>query len=80
MKPTPLQIGDIVQINPEHDEIFAACIMVVTEPKPWGAQGYVTIPHAEGSARAYYRCKYENMELVGKAEWIRQHPKEDKEA
>jgi hypothetical protein len=70
MKPRPLKIGDIVQIDPEHDEMFGACLMIVTEPKEWGAQGYVRVPGNEGG-NAFYRCKYENMELVGFAEWVR---------
>jgi hypothetical protein len=63
----PLQKGDIVQINPAHDEIFGGCLMVVTEPKSWGAQGYFDMP---GKGKAYYRCETANMVKVGFAEWI----------
>lgn len=70
MEKRELEIGDIVQINPEYDSVFGACLMIVTEPKSFGAQGYVLIPGKEGG-QAYYRCAFENMELVGKAEWIR---------
>jgi hypothetical protein len=69
MKPQPLNIGDIVQINPDAG-MFGACLMIITEPKDWGAQGYIRVPGKEGG-NAFFRCKYENMELVGKAEWIR---------
>ena len=62
-----LKHGDIVQIDPQHDEVFGGCFMQVTEPKDWGAQGFVKIP---GKGFAYYRCNYENMELVGKAKWV----------
>lgn len=64
-----LKIGDIVQIDPSSDETFGACLMIVTEPKSWGAQGYVTVP---GQGNAYYRCKHENMEKVGHCAWIRE--------
>lgn len=75
MKQTELKVGDIVQLNPETvgNKAFAACFMVVTEPKSWGAQGYV---QALGESRdnpggqAYYRAQWEEMELVGKAEWV----------
>lgn len=70
MKQSSLKIGDIVQIDPEHDGMFGGCLMIVTEPKEWGAQGYVRVPGKEGG-NAFYRCEYENMELVGCAEWIR---------
>lgn len=61
--------GDIFQINPDHDDIFGGCLMIVTEPKEWGAQGYIQVP---GEGFAFYRCAFENMEHVGKAEWIRE--------
>ena len=52
--------------------MFAACIMVVTESKEWGAQGYVQALGGGGEAggRAYYRAKWEEMEFVGVAEWV----------
>lgn len=65
------EIGDIIQIDPEHDPIFAACLMIVTEPKSWGAQGYCAAPDSPGPALAYYRLKFENGVRVGKAEWVR---------
>jgi hypothetical protein len=79
MEKKELKIGDLVQIDPDHDPIFGGHFMVVTEPKEWGAQGYCpTFPIKDGSpmvvtykGMAYYRCRFENMELVGKAEWIK---------
>jgi hypothetical protein len=62
-----LQVGDVVQIAPSHDDVFGGSLMVVTEPKGWGAQGYVNIP---GRGLAYYRCAWEHMELVGRAPWV----------
>ncbi len=70
MQQTELSVGDIVQINPEHDYPFGGCLMVVTEPKPWGAQGYCTSPEKPGSA-FYCRVKFENMEPTGgRASWV----------
>lgn len=63
-----LEVGDVVQIDPKHDTVFGGCFMVVTEPKSWGAQGYCSSPGLDGLA--YYRCKFENMEYIGKAEWV----------
>ena len=63
-----LKIGDIVQIDPEHDDVFGGCMMTVSEPKAFGAQGYVQIPGKDGLA--YYRCSWANMELVGRAAWV----------
>lgn len=63
-----LKIGDIVQIDPAHDDRFGGCLMVVSEPKSFGAQGYFSIPGSSGLA--YYRCSFADMEYVGHAEWV----------
>lgn len=70
MTPRPLEIGEIVQISPEGNGRFGGCLMVVSEPKGFGAQGYVTVPHVDGPQQAYFRCKFEDMEPTGgQAEW-----------
>jgi hypothetical protein len=68
MEPKQLKIGDIVQINPDHDPVFGRALMIVTEPKKFGAQGYM---HGLDQGLAFYRCSFENMELVGHAIWTR---------
>ena len=74
MEQQELKVGALVQLNPETvgNKMFAACIMVVTEPKGVGAQGYVQGLGTNGNAggQAYYRAKWEEMELVGMAEWV----------
>lgn len=60
--------NEIVQIHPDHDEVFGGCLMVVTEPKVWGAQGYIAIPKSSeegGATVAYYRCTKENFTRLG---------------
>ena len=39
MSESQWSVGQVVQINPEHDEVFGGCLMVITDPKSWGAQG-----------------------------------------
>lgn len=63
-----LRVGDVVQIDPEHDPRFGACFMAVTEPTTWGAQGFVQVPGSAG--QAYYRCPFEGMEYVGRAAFV----------
>lgn len=71
-----LKPGAIVQVNPdEHkDGFFATCFVMVTEVKTWGIQGFVPVPGERGElpGRAYCRLKWEEIELVGAAEWIPQ--------
>lgn len=73
MLPRDLKIGEIVQIDPAQmrngKHWFGGCLMVVTDPKPWGAQGYVQNAEVEG--QAYYRCRFEDMEPTGgMAPWV----------
>ena len=74
MKQQNLVPGQLVQLNPEtvRNKMFSACIMVVTEPKSFGAQGYVQAlgENGEPGGQAYYRAKWEEMEIVGNAEWV----------
>lgn len=77
MSPRELEIGDVVQLDPTmDDQRFAGCMMVVTEPKTWGAQGCIIGPH-DGAARLfYYRAKFENFAFVGPANWVQKEWKE----
>jgi hypothetical protein len=73
MKAQELRSGTVVQLNPETvgNKSFAACFMVVTESRTWGCKGYITsIGEGEPGGLAYYRANWEEMELVGYAEWI----------
>lgn len=74
MEARELKPGEIVQLNPEpvRNPMFAACLMVVSEPKSFGAQGYVQSLGAAGKAggQAYYRAGWDEMEPVGHAEWV----------
>jgi hypothetical protein len=63
-----MNIGDIVQVNPDK-EMFGACLVVVTEVKSWGIQGYVQ--NAGVNGQAYIRLKTEDFEYTGgTAVWI----------
>jgi hypothetical protein len=61
--------GEIVQLSPEtcRSPLFAGCLMVVSEPKGWGAQGYVQSlgKDERPGGQAYYRAKWEEMERTG---------------
>lgn len=66
----PLQLHDVVQLNERTaNPAFRFAFMMVTEPKPWGAQGFVqTLGDRTGpGGGAYYRAKFEEMEYIGKA-------------
>lgn len=61
--------NQVVQINPDHDPLFGGHFMVITEPKSWGAQGYV-LSLANPTGLAYYRCPSDAMALIGDAVWV----------
>jgi hypothetical protein len=63
-----IEIHDIVQVNPAV-EVFGGCMVVVTEVKSWGIQGYVQNAGQDG--QAYIRLKTEDFEPTGgKAIWV----------
>lgn len=63
-----IEIHDIVQVNPAY-EVFGGCLVVVTEVKSWGIQGYVQSAGVPG--QQYIRLKAEDFEATGgKAPWV----------
>jgi hypothetical protein len=65
-----IKVGDIVQVDPNF-ETFGACMVVVTEIKDWGIQGYVQSAGVGG--QQYIRLKTEQFEPTGgKARWVAQ--------
>jgi len=70
-----IKINDVIQLNPEtcRNRMFAGCFFVVTEIKPWGAQGYVQAlgKDEQPGGQAYYRATWEEMgNPIGTAEWV----------
>jgi hypothetical protein len=66
MEARPLAVGEIVQISPEASggtERFGGCLMVVTEPKSWGAQGYVK--NAGRAGLFFLNARWSDMEPTG---------------
>ena len=64
-----VEAGDIVQITSEAHHWFGALI-VVTEPKGFGCQGFAAVPDGEGNnfdGQAYIRLKTEDFAKVGRS-------------
>lgn len=58
--------GDVVQItNQEHH--WFPCLIVVSESKDFGIQGYVTVPK---KGDAFIRLNHDDFEVVGKSRVI----------
>ena len=73
MEKRELEVGDVVQLTPDvENKMFAGCFLTVTEPKPWGCQGYVQALGEDGKpgGQAYLRPTWERMEFVGTAAFI----------
>lgn len=63
-----IKVGDIVQVSP-NKEMFGACMVVVTELKSFGIQGYVQSAGVNG--QQYIRLKFDEFESTGgKAVWV----------
>ena len=73
MEQTALMPGQVVQLSPTDckNRMLGACFMIVTEPKSFGAQGYVQALGEGGEigGQAFYRATWPEMELVGEAVW-----------
>jgi hypothetical protein len=68
-----MSVGDVVQLNElTKNQMFRYCFMTITEPKSWGAQGFVQALGINGNfgGRAYYRANFEEMEYIGKAGYV----------
>jgi hypothetical protein len=66
-----IEVNDIVQVDPLY-EVFGGCMVVVTELKDWGIQGYVQSAGVEG--QQYIRLKHEFFAPTGgKAVWVVTH-------
>lgn len=57
-----IEVNDIVQVNPRY-ETFGGCMVVVTELKTWGIQGYVQSAGVPG--QQYIRLKFADIEPTG---------------
>jgi hypothetical protein len=63
-----VKVGDIVQVHPDK-EMFGACMVVVTEVKSWGIQGYVQSAGVPG--QQYIRLANDDFESTGgKVVWF----------
>jgi hypothetical protein len=63
-----IAIGDIVQVTPDI-ETFGGCMVVVTELKSFGIQGYVQSAGVPG--QQYIRLPFCDFEPTGgKAVWV----------
>ncbi len=82
MKKNILKIGDILQINPSH--AYGEMLLIVTEPKSWGAQGYLLSEYefdaVRYKGRAFLRVKTEDFEKVGRLKWLREEDVDEKDA
>lgn len=69
-----LKRGCVVQLNPEtcKNPMLGGCFMTVTEPKSFGAMGYVKALGTDGQigGQAYYRASFAEMEFIGFATFI----------
>lgn len=65
--------GDVLQLKPDHPK-FGGMLVVCTEPKSWGCQGYLMsaldFEAVKFHGRAFVRSKFEDMEYVGRLHWV----------
>jgi hypothetical protein len=66
-----MQVGTIVQITDEKHHWFP-CLIIVSEIKSWGVQGYMSIPkdNMGNVGQAYIRLNTNQFEVVGEAKVV----------
>lgn len=64
-----LSKGDVVQLTDTRNLGFAGCMLIVTEVKAWGVQGYVQLPGTRTAfgPQAYYRAETHEFKRIGRA-------------
>lgn len=60
-EPFLVAVGDIVQADPETSH-WGPCLVVVSEVKSWGIQGFTAMPRA---GNAYIRLAWHEMKPTG---------------
>lgn len=69
IKHSEMAPGDIVQVTPHGNDTFGGCLVVVTEVKGWGIQGYVQSAGVPG--QQYIRLRAVDFEPTGgRAVWM----------
>ena len=80
MEKRELEIGDIIQLDPDGDK-FPGFLVVVTEPKDFGGQGYLMHTGDFQAVRfkdvAFIRANWSEIEFVGKMHWVRTEDETD---
>jgi hypothetical protein len=77
-----LEPGMLVQLNPAtvRDIAYAGCVLVVTNTLAWGVIGYVqgigVVQHLPGY-QSLYRANWEEIEVVGIANWMTSPPEQE---
>lgn len=65
-----IAVGSVVQLNERaSDECYIGCLLIVTEVRSWGVQGFIPVPHERGkpAGHVFLRPKWEALEWVGTA-------------
>lgn len=76
MQKRELVVGDVLQIDPNgrYKDLWGGMLIVCTEPKSWGCQGYLLASRnfeaVKFDGRAYLRPTWEDMEYIGKLQWM----------
>lgn len=69
MEKMKLQPGDVVQLKPDHEH-YPEHLVVVTQLKPFGCQGYLLswgpFEAITFRGKAFIRASWEQMEYIGK--------------
>jgi hypothetical protein len=61
------KLGDVLQINPEHDKLYGGCFFIVTEIKEEFVSGFIKLG---GGKEVSYMCQPNMGDFIGSAVWM----------
>lgn len=66
--PDDVSVGDVIQIDPDHDDDWGGCLLAVSDIWLCGVGGFIEQPHG---GETFYRIDYGEFAVIGKAAWVR---------
>lgn len=66
----PVDIGDVVQVNPASHQSFGGCFVIVEEVMGWGVVGFTIAPAGGAPAHCPFRAESGDFVRVGRAPYL----------
>ncbi len=62
--------GDVIQVDPKHDETFGGCLAIVEEVTDWGVSLCAIQAPGQRKPSYFYRVAHGEYKVIGRAAWV----------